>query len=222
LPREAYFKAIDYLVARPDLPLHIGFAKKLNGYLWVFPRAENCSIGVVDFDDDQQERIKFLDDYMSRFGVKENEIIKKRSALIPSLRKEDLKNHNIAGENWALVGDAAALAEPITGEGIYYAVYSSWLLADCLEKGQNYNERWRGEFRRVIQEAYISRSSYMFLNRSFIKFLLARSALFRKMTGVHLAATDTGKTHRAKFFLSLPFILIQAFFSIKASKAKSK
>ena len=28
----------------------------------------------------------------------------------------------IAGERWALVGDAAALADPITGEGIYYAL----------------------------------------------------------------------------------------------------
>ena len=75
-----------------------------------------------------------LDDYMNRFNVPENEIVKKRSALIPSLRKQDLKEHQISGENWALVGDAAALAEPITGEGIYYAVYSSWLFADCLKK----------------------------------------------------------------------------------------
>ena len=59
LPREAYFKAIDYLVTQPDLPLHIGFDKELNGYLWVFPRENNCSIGIVDFDDDQSKRMKF-------------------------------------------------------------------------------------------------------------------------------------------------------------------
>ena len=38
----------------------------------------------------------------------------------------------IAGERWALVGDAAALADPITGEGIYYALRSAVLLADTL------------------------------------------------------------------------------------------
>lgn len=213
LPRESYFKAIDYLVTQPDLPLHIGFDKKLNGYLWVFPRENNCSIGIVDFDDDQNQRMQMLDDYMNRFNVPENEIVKKRSALIPSLRKQDLKEHQISGENWALVGDAAALAEPITGEGIYYAVYSSWLFADCLKKGDDYNKRWKNEFRQIVQEAHISRTSYKFLNRGFMKFFLKKSSLLRKMTGEHLAAFETGRTHRAKFFLSLPLIAMQSLFS---------
>ncbi|MCH2209307.1 MAG: geranylgeranyl reductase family protein [Lentisphaerales bacterium] len=213
LPREAYFKAIDYLVTHPNLPLHIGFDKKLNGYLWVFPRENNCSIGIVDFDDDQAQRMKFLDDYLARFNVPESEIVKKRSALIPSLRKQDLKEHEISGENWALVGDAAALAEPITGEGIYYAIYSSWLFADCLRKSEDYNKRWKSEFRLIVQEAHISRTSYKFLNRGFIKFFLKRSSLLRKMTGEHLAAFETGRTHRIKFFMSLPLIAVQALFS---------
>ena len=213
LPREAYFKAIDYLVTEKNLPLHIGFDKKLNGYLWVFPREKNCSIGIVDFDDDQSQRMKLLDDYMARFNVSESAVEKKRSALIPSLRKQDLKLHEISGESWALVGDAAALAEPITGEGIYYAIYSSWLFADCLRKKEDYNKRWKSEFCQIVQEAYISRTSYKFLNRSFMKFFLKRSKLLRVMTGEHLAAFETGRTHRAKFFMSLPLIAIQALFS---------
>ena len=150
---------------------------------------------------------------MARFAIPENKIVKKRSALIPSLRKDDLKEHNISGENWALVGDAAALAEPITGEGIYYAIYSSWLFADSLRKEDDYNKRWKSEFRQIVQEAHISRTSYKFLNRGFMKFFLKRSQLLRKMTGEHLAAFETGRTHRAKFFMSLPLIAIQALFS---------
>ena len=38
----------------------------------------------------------------------------------------------IAGARWALVGDAAALADPITGEGIYYALRSAEVLAETL------------------------------------------------------------------------------------------
>lgn len=213
LPREAYFKAIDYLISTPNLKLHIGFDKTLNGYLWVFPREGNCSVGIVDFDDDQKHRMKMLDDYMARFNIPEKDIIKKRSALIPSLRKPDLKDHTIAGKNWALVGDAAALAEPITGEGIYYAIYSSWLLAECFKNDQDYNKRWRKEFQQIVQEAYVSRTSYRFLNQGFMKFFLRRSSLLRKMTGEHLAAFKPGRTHRAKFFMSLPLIAIQAVFS---------
>jgi geranylgeranyl reductase family protein len=213
LPRQSYFKGVDYLVSKPGLPLHIGFDKKLNGYLWVFPRENNCSIGIVDFDDDQSLRMKFLNDYLARFNVSESEIIKKRSALIPSLQRSDLKEHQISGKNWALVGDAAALAEPITGEGIYYAIYSSWLFAECLRKKEDYNKCWRQEFRQIVQEAHISRTSYKFLNRSFMKFFLGRSEMLRRMTGEHLAAFKPGRTHRMKFFMSLPLIAVQAIFS---------
>ena len=112
-----------------------------------------------------------------------------------------------------MVGDAAALAEPITGEGIYYALYSSWLFAKCLRSGEDYNTRWRQEFQQIIQEAYISRTSYKFLNRGFMKFFLSRSEMLRRMTGEHLAAFKPGRTHRMKFFMSLPLIAVQALFS---------
>ena len=213
LPREAYFKAIDYLVTKPDLPLHVGFDKSLNGYLWVFPRENNCSVGIVDFDDDQSHRMKLLDDYMARFNIPKGEIVKKRSALIPSLRKSDLKSHKIAGENWALVGDAAALAEPITGEGIYYAIYSSWLLSECLRKEEDYNEKWRKTFKQIVEESRVSRTSYKFFNNFMMKFMFRRSSLLRKMTGQYLAAYKTGALYRTKFFISLPLIAFQSLIS---------
>jgi len=213
LPRESYFKAADYLVSKSDLPLHIGFDKNLNGYLWVFPRKENCSIGIVDFDDDSVKRKKFLENYFKRFGVEESEIIKKRSALIPSLRSKDLKQHQVAGEKWALVGDAAALAEPITGEGIYYAMRSGKFLSECIQQSKDYNKLWKKEFKQIVTEAKVSRASYRLLNNNFMKFFLRRSALMRKMTGDYLAAFENGNTQRLKFFASLPLIAIQATFS---------
>lgn len=47
-----------------------------------------------------------------------------------------LKNKNdfVAGDNLAYIGDAAGFIDPLTGEGIYNALLSSKLLADCLEK----------------------------------------------------------------------------------------
>ena len=45
-----------------------------------------------------------------------------------------LKNHNdfVAGNNLAYIGDAAGFIDPLTGEGIYNALLSSKILADCL------------------------------------------------------------------------------------------
>ena len=215
LPREAYFKGQDYLLSKTDLPLHIGFDKNLDGYLWVFPRANNCSVGLVDFSDDRKQRLQILDDYMARFDIKEEDIIKKRSAIIPSLRKKDLKDLQIAGEGWALVGDAAGLAEPLTGEGIYYALYSGWLIADSLEKGNDYNKEWRKAFRQIVEESSISRKAYGLINSKFCKRLLSHSSIFRQLMGEQLAAQKSGRYYRMKLLLFTPLILLQALFATK-------
>ena len=47
----------------------------------------------------------------------------------------------MAGPNWALAGDAAALVDPITGEGLYYALRSGDLLAETLIAGRPANIR---------------------------------------------------------------------------------
>jgi flavin-dependent dehydrogenase len=56
-----------------------------------------------------------------------------------------------------LLGDAAGFADPVTGEGIYYALRSAELFAECyLKKAiQEYETLWRedfgGELRRAAQ-----------------------------------------------------------------------
>jgi flavin-dependent dehydrogenase len=44
------------------------------------------------------------------------------------------KNHFIAGDGLAYVGDAAGFIDPLTGEGIYNALLSSQLLADSISR----------------------------------------------------------------------------------------
>ncbi|MCM8538776.1 MAG: NAD(P)/FAD-dependent oxidoreductase [Lentisphaeraceae bacterium] len=213
LPRESYFKATDYLVSRTDLPLHIGFNNDLNGYLWVFPRDENTSIGIVDFDDDTSRRMTALDEYLAKSDISEKDIISKRSALIPSLRKSDIRSHEISGKNWALVGDAAAMAEPITGEGIYYALRSARLLNKCLNEKLDYNSLWKKEFTQIVSESAVSRISYKIINLPLMKFFLRRSSLMRRMMGQYLAAFSNGKLHRLYFILCLPLVAVQSLFS---------
>ena len=51
---------------------------------------------------------------------------------IPSLTAADYKSMPLAGARWALVGDAAGLVDPITREGIYFALRSGDMLAETL------------------------------------------------------------------------------------------
>jgi len=56
---------------------------------------------------------------------------------------------------WALLGDAAGFADPVTGEGIYYALRSAELFAESYLAGSpaNYEQCWREDFGRELQRA---------------------------------------------------------------------
>ena len=56
---------------------------------------------------------------------------------------------------WALLGDAAGFADPVTGEGIYYALRSAELFAETYLAGSrlDYERRWREDFGRELQRA---------------------------------------------------------------------
>jgi flavin-dependent dehydrogenase len=46
------------------------------------------------------------------------------SHMLPSLESPGWKNNRVAGDGWMAVGDAGGLVDPITGEGLYYAMRS--------------------------------------------------------------------------------------------------
>ena len=56
---------------------------------------------------------------------------------------------------WALLGDAAGFADPVTGEGIYYALRSAELFAESYLAGTpaSYEQLWRQDFGRELQRA---------------------------------------------------------------------
>jgi len=61
----------------------------------------------------------------------------------------------VAGEGWALLGDAAGFADPVTGEGIYYALRSAELFAEAYAADDlgSYERKWRADFGRELRRA---------------------------------------------------------------------
>ena len=53
---------------------------------------------------------------------------------IPSLRVATLQREQPAGPRWMLLGDAAGLVDPITREGIFFALRSADAAADSLAR----------------------------------------------------------------------------------------
>jgi flavin-dependent dehydrogenase len=122
-----------YYVPVQDELLRVEFFDDSEGYAWSFPRLDHLSIGICGKAGESRmpalrER---LHAFMEKFGYpRERGIV--FSHLLPALTVESWSNLPLAGEGWALAGDAAGLVDPVTGEGIYYAMRSGELLAESL------------------------------------------------------------------------------------------
>jgi geranylgeranyl reductase family protein len=78
------------------------------------------------------------------------------AARIPGLAPETWDTRRVCGETWALLGDAAGFADPVTGEGIYYALRSADLFAESFLAGghlASYEARCRADFIGELRRA---------------------------------------------------------------------
>src|SRR5437588_2290482 len=115
----------------------IRFPREFTGYLWAFPRPGVMNFGVASklgertSDELRELLMEFVRGYYGG-RMPEAERMNFFGAKIPTLDLASWKDLKTTGKSWALIGDAAGFADPITGEGIYYAFKSADLLADSL------------------------------------------------------------------------------------------
>jgi len=91
-------------------------------YSWVFPKRNSLSVGVGGWISEASGMRETLNHFMNKMGI-ENREIKGHSIPLGGYRRP------AAGERIILVGDAAGYADPLTGEGIRYAIASGRLAA---------------------------------------------------------------------------------------------
>ena len=76
------------------------------------------------------------------------------SHLLPSLETAAGRSNRVAGEGWMAVGDAAGLVDPITGEGLYYAIRSGDLAArSCWTRRSGWPRKLR-HYRRLLRRDF--------------------------------------------------------------------
>jgi len=101
---------------------------------------------------------------------------------IPSLRDRDLANLPVAGETWCLIGDAAGLVDPITREGIYFALQSAEVAADAIGAGRVSSYEMRVRHAVITELRRAARLKAGFFRPQFIHLVmhgLAASAAIR-------------------------------------------
>ena len=145
--------ALGYYVPGEQTMIDIQFLPHLEGYIWVFPRCGHLSVGICGKGEPAAALRKRLEQYMT-----ERQISWKHgsfySHLLPSLHTSSWRKNRVTGEGWLAVGDAAGLVDPITGEGLYYAIRSADLAVRALlsevstlaEKMTHYQRLLRRDF----------------------------------------------------------------------------
>jgi flavin-dependent dehydrogenase len=138
--------------ARGGAPMLVRFTPGRAGYLWLFPRPDHVGVGICAplRALPTRDLVRRLESEVARsFPALADPEAGRYAHTIPSPSADPASILEIAGAGWALLGDAAALADPITGEGIYYALRSAELLAETLrEEGspRRYPERALASF----------------------------------------------------------------------------
>ena len=147
---------LGYFVPTEEDMIKVKFLREFEGYLWSFPRADHLSVGIcakMGQRPSQQLR-RHLDEFVRDENIPMDGA-RFYSHVLPSPQAQTIRGRRIAGRNWAMAGDAAACVDPITGEGLYYALRSGDLLAQALIEGQPhaYPERLRAAFSADLEFA---------------------------------------------------------------------
>ncbi len=147
---------LGYFVPTEEDVLKVKFLKEFEGYLWSFPRADHLSVGICARMG--QATSQQLRRHLDAFVVEEKiptAGAQLYSHVLPCPQAKTIRGRRIVGRNWAMAGDAAATVDPITGEGLYYALRSGDLLAQALAAGvpEEYPERLRAAFSADLEFA---------------------------------------------------------------------
>ncbi len=152
--------------ARGTSEMLVRFTPGLAGYLWLFPRPDHVGVGIcapLAAVPTPQLLGRLEREVFRSFPALVEEEGGRYAHTIPSPSADPRSLAEIAGPRWALVGDAAALADPITGEGIYYALRSAVLLAEVLHADgspSRYPERVLADFGRDLLKAAAIRERF--------------------------------------------------------------
>lgn len=198
-------------------PMVVRFTPGLPGYLWLFPRKDHVGVGIcaplravptrglVD---------RLESEAMRAFPALVDPDAERYAHTIPSPSTDPRSILEIAGDRWALVGDAAALADPITGEGIYHALRSAELLADTLAadgSSARYPERALADFGRdLLKAAALHRR---FFAPGFARRMIAyadRSAAIRGVLGDLVLGREGYVGLKRRLLRALPAFLAQS------------
>jgi geranylgeranyl reductase family protein len=120
------------------------------GYGWVFPKGDHVNVGVGGWEREGPRMREHLARFCREYAIPESALESMRGYRLPLLHPRA----RLAKGRLALLGDAAGLVDPLSGDGIYEALLSAKLAAGAILEllaGQTADlERYDRELRRAL------------------------------------------------------------------------
>jgi len=191
------------------------FYAGLPGYLWDFPRVDHASVGLcAPLGSRPAAALRALvDGYVAaRHGGAVLAGSEPYAALIPGAPAR-LDASRLAGPGWAAAGDCARAVDPLTREGIYFALLSADLLADAILRGRV--EEYPAHFEARLGEEFTwaSRHQELFFDPRFVERMVRLAGGSRRLGSI-LAELISGRqpyrTLRRRLILSAPRVAWEA------------
>ncbi len=146
----------------------------LPGYGWLFPLSDNtANVGALLFGRARRTTYEVLQEFLRHAPIVE--MVGDGQVMLPVKSyplRTDFHKSRIRRSRLLLIGEAAGLVNPLSGEGIHYALESGVLagesLRDCFDRGDfseqalsQYERRLRARYQRVFVLASWMRRIYM-------------------------------------------------------------
>ncbi len=222
-----------YFIPGHDSPGHrtlmqIQFLKGITGYIWVFPRTDHVSAGITGRigKTSTAELRRILEHWLEEQWLEEQRLEGKvfhldgagfYSHILPSFRAQTFETLEVCGDGWAMIGDSAGLVDPITGEGLYYALRSAELCAEALLAGRPDHYQVLLEDEVLAELKLAARVSERFYSGQVfgdsvlerMVSLTAQSASFRELMSDLFAGIQGYRDLRSRLYRILPAVMAE-------------
>jgi geranylgeranyl reductase family protein len=177
---------------RTRIGLDIGRVQ--GGYGWVFPKANHLSVGIACYIEKAKGLRHIFREYLDSLKFARHTILRWSAGMLPVL----VGQPTVVQGRAILLGDAAGLADPLTGEGIYNAVLSAQAGATAIETALNDGKSALDDYSNAIsatiipemKEAYVFSKVLRRLPVKLFKLLNQDSRLWRAYCRMIRGETD--------------------------------
>jgi flavin-dependent dehydrogenase len=173
------------------------------GYLWIFPKQDHLTIGIGALHPKPGELQQVLKEVASRYGISLDDTPLHGHPIPIYTRREP-----VSSTRTLLVGDAAGIADPLSGEGIRFAIKSGRLAAESILSG--HPESYPKDLHNIIglnhRLTLLFSMSFYFFQAPFL--LLGTPNPFSTQAVVEMLADRMTATEFILFgFLTLPIFI---------------